>query len=404
MTRISQMNGLTPAPFVPTSGIVQDFVPYTGLTEGEMRLWLLRNQALTYRQLYPEYKEYEKAYNMLTNALHNNISAGIKFIGAIPDELQMVAREIDRASRQTAPTNSGGLFSRIGPSAIGDIVVSNIPESNCEQYATRMANIEFKKKFKKELSTTNWKRLKAGKWIPGLLLLNALKGVSPSAWYQKWENYKLTCQNTKEIEGILNGYIVNGSHHVLYKSLPYEQFIPERVLTKRIFHQGGVAGLATTGGMKTELMSLWTETGIQAKNASINIGSLNSLQSSALLAPDPEKFGVLLKIVTNSEEKDAKTRGGIGVIDPATITLITAAITAAVAVSTTLIKALFDKKSTAMNSAEGTGFGTEAYAANQKDFLSSGDPSKPGTGTEGGSNSMMPLILAGAGLYLLTQK
>lgn len=396
MTRISQINGLTPAPFVPTSGIVQDFVPYTGLTEGEMRLYLLRNQALTYRQLYPEYNQYQKAYTMLENALHNNVSAGVKFIGAIPEELQVVAQAIDRASRQTAPASRGGLISRIGPSAIGDIVVSQIPDSNCEQYATRITNIEFKKRFGRELTTTSWKRLKAGKWIPGLLLLNALKGVSPTAWYQKWENNRLKCENQKAIEGILNGFVGDGSHHVLYKEMPNETYVPTLVRAKAVNHKGGVAGLATTGQISTDLMRLWTETAVQAKNASINVGALNSLQSSALLAPDPEKFNSL---ITNTLEKTGKTKGGIGVIDPITVTLITAAITASVTVATTLINALFKKENYAMSAAQGTGFGTAAYTAEKKDFFES---SNGGTAT--GGNSMAPLILAGAGLYLLTQK
>lgn len=396
MTKISQINGLTQPPFTSTSAIVQDYVPYTGLTQGEMKLWLLRNQSLTYSQLYPEYKEYQKAYNMLTNALHNNVSAGVQFIGAIPNELQVVARAIDQASRQTAPASRGGLFSRIGPSAIGDIVVSQIPDSNCEQYATRVTNIEFKKRFGKELSTTNWKRLKAGKWIPGLILLNALKGISPTAWYQKWENNRLKCENQKAIEGILNGFVGDGSHHVLYKEMPNEPFVPTLVRAKAVNHKGGVAGLATTGQISTDLMRLWTETAVQAKNASINVGALNSLQSSALLAPDPEKFNAL---ITNTLEKTGKTKGGIGVIDPVTVGLITAAITASVTVATTLINALFKKENYAMSAAQGTGFGTAAYTAEKKDFLESGS----GNGT-GVSNSMAPLILAGAGLYLLTQK
>jgi len=396
MTKISQVNGLTQPPYVPTSAIVQDYVPYTGLTEGEMRLYILRNQALTYRQLYPEYKDYQKAYTMLENALHNNVSAGVQFIGAIPDELQIVARAIDRASRQTAPASRGGLISRIGPSAIGDIVVSQIPDSNCEFYATRITNIEFKKKFGKELSTTNWKRLKAGKWIPGLILLNALKGVSPSAWYQKWENNRLKCENQKAIESILNGFVGDGSHHVLYKEMPNESYVPTLVRAKAVNHKGGVAGLATTGQISTDLMRLWTETAVQAKNASINVGALNSLQSSALLAPDPEKFNAL---ITNTLEKTGKTKGGIGVIDPVTVGLITAAITASVTVATTLINALFKKENYAMSAAQGTGFGTAAYTAEKKDFIESGSEN-----TTGGSNSMAPLILAGAGLYLLTQK
>jgi hypothetical protein len=396
MTKISQVNGLTQPPYVPTSAIVQDYVPYTGLTEGEMRLYILRNQALTYRQLYPEYKDYQKAYTMLENALHNNVSAGVQFIGAIPDELQIVARAIDRASRQTAPASRGGLISRIGPSAIGDIVLSQNTDSNCEFYSTRITNIEFKKKFGKELSTTNWKRLKAGKWIPGLILLNALKGVSPSAWYQKWENNRLKCENQKAIESILNGFVGDGSHHVLYKEMPNESYVPTLVRAKAVNHKGGVAGLATTGQISTDLMRLWTETAVQAKNASINVGALNSLQSSALLAPDPEKFNAL---ITNTLEKTGKTKGGIGVIDPVTVGLITAAITASVTVATTLINALFKKENYAMSAAQGTGFGTAAYTAEKKDFIESGSEN-----TTGGSNSMAPLILAGAGLYLLTQK
>jgi hypothetical protein len=397
MTKISQINGLTPPPHLPTSGVVQDYVPYTGLTEGELRLWLYRNQALTLRQLYPEYKEYQKAYDMLGNALHNNVSAGVQFVGAIPDELQMVARAIDQASRQTAPASRGGLISRIGPSAIGDIVQTNIPDANCEQYATRTTNLELKAKFKIELSTTNWKRLKGGKFIPGTLLLNLSKNFSPAKWYQKWEDNRLKCENQRAIEGILNGFVTEGSHHVLYKEMPNESYVPNLVRAKTVNHQGGVAGLATTGGMKTDLMQLWTETAIQAKNASINVGALNSLQSSATLAPDPEKFNALL---VKTLEQKGKTRGGIGVIDPITVTLITAAITASVTVATTLINALFKKENYAMSAAQGTGFGTAAYTADKKDFIESGS----GNGsTTGGNNNMLPLILGGAGLYLLSQ-
>jgi hypothetical protein len=400
MTKISQMNGLTPAPFVPTFGIVQDFVPYTGLTEGEMRLWLLRNQALTYRQLYPEYKEYQKAYDMLTNALHSNISAGVKFIGAIPDELQVVARAIDQASRQTAPTSRGGLISRIGPSAIGDIVQTNIPDSSCEAYATRITNMELKAKFKFELSTTNWKRLKGGKWVPGTLLLNLSKNFSSVKWYQKWENNRLKCESQKTIEGILNGFVINGSHHVLYKEMPNESYVPTLVRAKTVNHQGGVAGLATAGGMKDGLMNLWTETAIQAKNASINIGALNSLQSSSLLAPDPEQFNALL---ISKLEEAAKKRLGIGSV-AATVAII-GAITAAITAAATLVGTLKKEENYALSAAQGTGFGTEKYSASKKDWVESKDPNAkdPNTDTTSGNDSMLPLILGGVGLYLLSQ-
>jgi len=401
MTRISQMNGLTPSPFVPTSAIVQDYVPYLGLTEGEMRLWLLRNQALTYRQLYPEYDVYKKAYSMLENALHNNVSAGVRFIGAIPNELQVVARAIDQASRQTAPTNRGGLITRIGPSAIGDIVQTNIPDANCRQYATRITNMELKAKFKIELSTINWKRLKAAAWIPGTIALNLTKNFSAAKWYQKWENNRLKCENQKAIEGILNGFVTNGSHHVVYKEMPNETYVPTLVRAKTVNHQGGVAGLATTGGMKNGLMNLWTETAIQAKNASVNIGPLNSLQSSSLLAPDPEEFNALL---ISKLEDAAKKRMGIGSV-AATIAIITA-ITAALVASTDLINSLAKKENNAMSAAQGTGFGTAKYSANQKDWFESKDPNAadPNANTSGGSNSMLPLILGGAGLYLLSQE
>lgn len=248
MTRISEVHGIPFNEFADRGKQIKpvSYVPYLSLTTGEMKLQLAAQRARVFAEWYgndaPQYAEAER---MLNRALQAGIHAGGALsIGAIPDDLQPIARLINRAQYQTAPA-SGSLF--VKPQGItGGIGAEVIPAEQRKQDC-----------------------LKAAKFKP----VEVAK-----------------CNKAFQIEQIINKYIEPGSHHMLYKSMP-KIALPLDVSVKRLSHKAGVEGMASVGRIKdTDLMSQWIENGIVASNAAGNVGPLSSVKSSFYLSPTPEKY------------------------------------------------------------------------------------------------------------------
>jgi hypothetical protein len=210
---------------------------------------------------------------------------------------------------------------------------------------------------------------------------------------------KPKCLARLDIESILNKGIEKCGHHMLYKSIPTGYALPTDVRTKRILHKTGVEGLAVVGDIDAELMYLWVENGILLKNTEAKLGLINSANTSMYLAPDPEKtlaeFKAWLKgqPIGKQEKIRAGAIGQIG-IDPATaafVITLTKVILAAFVAAVPLLIAMREKKAYAM--AEARGFGTNAFSANQGDWM--GTPST-------GNDNLLLLGGAAAALYFLS--
>lgn len=308
-----------------------------------MRLALLMEQAKLFASAYPDVPAYSRAVSMIENALYSGVSRGVNFVGALDDViLQRVAGYITKATKMQRPASSDGFFGRdtIGTGIhIGDPI---IPVQDRLSACLKKA------------------------------------GGNPSK--------VADCVKKAKIEVILNGGVEKSGHHMLYKNLKSGDNLPGEVITKKVFHQTGVEGLAITGSLDSSLMYEWVETGILKKNAAGNVGVIGSRDTSFILGG---RNPANPTVPPTKEDK-------IGVIDPVTIGLIVSLISAATAGAASILKALRSEKAYAM--AEAKGFGTDAFSGNPDDWANGG-----GGTTSDNSNI---LLIGGAALaaYLLLDK
>lgn len=341
------------------------FIPYLSLTTGEMRLMLARQRAKIYAQFYPDFPQYRKALTLIDNALNRGVSNGVNFVGAIPDYLQDVARMVQSASRQTAPASRSGFFARPdgGVRGIGAIIPYEDRKKACIEAA------------KQKIRTLP--QCKASVFAPGSLCDTLLQAEINK------------CNRQMNIEKIFNDAIEGTGHHVLYHKIPDGAIIPQDVKTKRLFHLGGVEGMAVAGSLQKALMQEWVENGIIAKNAQIGAGPINSIKASVQLAHNPDE--AFNKIIDPSSDKWRSGVQGIGQGPAAAI--IIGAIASALAAAKGLIEAL--RKQQATIAAQS--FGTAAYSGSTYDWETGSE--NPETST--GMNTKTLLLLGGAAALLL---
>lgn len=353
------------------------YIPYTMLTQGEMKLALLAEQADIYAQAFPENREYAQAKNMLDNALRVGVSNGVNFVGALYNPvLQQVAKEIAQASRQTRPASRGGLLGRQSLSTgIGDIVLDF--DHDCVQYAAKAANKELRQD-------------KSWKYYDNFGTPEREKNV--------FKKYKGECKIRVDIEKIVNQSITNASHHVVYYGLQedFPAIKDTMVATKHLFHTIGIQGLANATDVDKGLMATWSETSILAKNTAVGVGPVDSINSSFYLSKDPDAY--LASYVAWQKKRGGASIKGIGNPVAAVIIPLIGAITAAVVAAADMQKQLNAKRAGAMAAAQG--YGTDALLAKESDFGEK--KGQPPAGS--GSNTLLLVGAAAAGIYLLTNK
>lgn len=386
MTRISTIHGIPQDEYAGRAAMVQPsgYIPYLSLTQGEMELYLAAQRAKIRAEWYgSDAPQYVQAYQMIENALHTGVHGGIRWIQAVPDHLQDVARYIKRAERLTRPASRALFYRPAGVSGIGQTVIPY------EQRRSDCINAA-REKIKKlpQCSNTPYK---SGTYCDVVLKSEISK-----------------CQEAFNIEKILNGGVEKSSHHVIYKQLPPGYIVPNMVANKLLYHKTGVEAMALAGDIQPALMYTWTENGVLLNNSkSAYVGPIGSIQSSVLLAPNPGASWANMATWANTKltDKQQKVLGinGIGVVpvvppvDPVTAALnIVAIIGGALLAAATLLKELRSAKAYAMNEVQG--FGTSAFQASKNDWLTGAG--NPDTVISGGLNTTT-LLLLGAGAFLL---
>ncbi len=387
MTKISEIHGPPRIPQDEYAGRAtmvteQPYIPYLSLTKGEMELYLATQRARIMAQWYgKDAPQYDQAVTMIDNALNAGVHNGIRWMGAVPDYLQNVARMIKKAERQNQPA-SKSLFYR--PKGIMNGIGQTIIPVD-QRRADCMSAAKAKVKSKPQCMYPPYQ--------PG-----SFCDVSLKSEFSK-------CEVAFTIEKILNASLEKSSHHMLYKQIPGSFPVPEAVNTKKIFQRTGVEGLALAGNIIPSLMYDWTEVGVLQRNAqSTKVGPIGSIQSSVLLAPDPGASWANLAIWANKQGNRSRldTLGingaGIGFVplvppvDPVTAGIdIALAVVGALITAITLLKELRSEKAYAMNEAQG--FGTAAIQAEQSDWF--------GKSTTGGISPML-LLGGAAALFLLS--
>lgn len=356
MTRISEIHGIKGnipadeyngrAALIAGTG----YVPYLSLTKGEMELYLAAQRAKVRAQWYgSDDPRYQEAFQMIENALHQGVHGGVKFMGAVPDYLQNVARMITKAQKETTPASKSLYFRQAGVSGIGQTV---IPIEERRAACVKEA-------------------MKLGK--PG----DRIRAIKE-------------CERIFQVEKIFNDRIESAGHHVLYHRIDQKFQMPDRVYTKLLLQISGVQGMAGAATIDNSLMASWVDTGILKKNAATSsIGPIDSLKSSFELSDDPQMWAD--KYAARFKNKKDKTGGiGLGPLGVALIPVIVAALTAAVKLAENLLQQNVLIKA--------QGFGTDAYSANQYDWKVGADNPE----TSGGLDTNTLLLAGGAAaLFLL---
>lgn len=358
----------------------RSYIPYTTLTEGEMRLALLREQAAIMTAAYPDFPQYAQALAMIDNALGRGISNGVAFIGQVPDSLQDIARAIAQASELTGPA-AADFYGREklndGVNIGADPIVPTKITESCNRYATRLAN----NRFNLNLPEDAWR-------------------VMPSLTAQKkfWLSKKAECELQKETERVLNETLERASHHVLYKDVApgFAPIAGSRMDTKRLLHIAGIGGLASAATVSPAIMKEWTEVGVLRQNAAVGVGPMSSVNSGFLVATDGNEQ-VLQQYLAWSKTRPGAV-SGIGEPITATVIAITGAIVSALGAAAALIAKLNESKRLNLQ-AQAQGFGTPAYSAEVGDFSM-----QPGPGGSGAGINPWLIAAGAAALYFVTRK
>lgn len=373
MTQISYVHGLGPIPqneWADRGREVQgsNYLPYNSLTVGEAFLALQRDRLKMLSRYYPESKQLKQGVAMLDNALNAGISRGVSFIGAIPNELQDLARIIDQASRYTQPAVRGGIMGRSSIyNGIGEVVdLGNSSQRFLACLIKKGAN-------------------------PNAVKPSIPIGDKQRAWV-KLKEAEAACRLRLNFEDLLNNGVTGMGHHMLYKSIDrdFQPISGSRVDTKRLLQVIGVESCAKLAEFSdATIMYEWLENGILAKNMEVGAGPVNSVKSSFILSPEPEALWAQYLAENPARAKWEKMNpgiSGIGIL-PAVAIAIVGAITAAIALASDFLAAAREKNSLALSNAQG--FGSIALKSEQSDWA------LPPSQTGGGINQNT-LLLGGA--------
>lgn len=361
MSRIATIEGIKKAGEMSSRAANvpgMDYIPFATMTEGQLEVEILRQDAVTKAALYPEIKVYAQARDMLANALRGQIPSTGTYYDPV---LQYVGNAITSAARKGAPASA---FGAVIPARIGADII-DLQLGDCKWWAMYRMNEKYNLKYTD----------------PSQLSQLAANPGHKALWYLE----RNECEILKAIEPMLNRAIPNMSHHVLYKSLEGAAYPPD-VNTKKILHRTGVGAIGNSAGLKVANMDAYIEMAIKRKNAAVGVGDEGSVASSLIL-------------------KDAADEK-IGVITVAAVTALIIAIAGAVTAAAAFAKEVNAKKANVMSTAQG--FGTPGYGPDKKDWSEKGGGNGGGSTSGGGlsESEKTGLMIGGAalGLYLITRK
>lgn len=364
----------------------QPFIPYLSMTQGEMELALLQEQANILANYYGSPK-YKQAETMLQNTLARGLHGSTPYLGAYNPELRPLARIIASAQRNTRPASNAAFLREGGIGQgihIGEPIIDfDARGKQCLKWAeSANSNAERKRRVRE-------------------------------------------CEKTWRIEKIINNGIENCGQYLGYGYLPRNNSLPALALDKIQGQLLGQQDIARVGKFDMALTQQWLNTGMMRRNAdTAKIKPYGWIETNAILTALPEAGQVELMTLFTSLKK-AKTGGatiseseagrrmaaiirkynGSGVGEPITVTI------AIIGAVTALIKAIseFAKQAKVEEEdafAQVNGFGSRALGPETGDWDGDGIPNAqdetPGTPGQS-AGGIDPLLLVGGGLaaYLL---
>jgi len=334
----------------------QNYINYSGLTEGELELALLAEQANILTGFYPDVPALQQQKNLIRNTLYKGVHGlGATSWGQLTPDLQRIARGIKDAARKTRPANGKMIVGR-KTNRIGGPADPLVPMVDCNAI---MATAE-----------------------PGSAQYGAL-----------FEQYKACLQDNK-YRPLLNKYLEKSAHHLLYEFVPGNQLnsIPNVAAVKAVQHQIGKAVIHKITKLSKNNLRLWMRNGVLRSNAKQGTGALQPEETIEVLRKNPDHPGV--------------QAAGIS-LDPVTVTLIlglvSILVTAAVEAAK-MKKGMSTENQQLQEWQQIQGFGTTFWGPDPPDWYTQGGTQPPpaGNGAAGlDIESALPLILGGGAAILL---
>ena len=227
MTQISYIHGIgktDPGEYRDRAKLVppQNYMNFTELTDGELRLTLLADQANILSAMYPENKVLKRSKNILVDALYKGVHNNPPPSGIYTGELATVVAEINKARQETWPA-IGQIFGRKDLGAgIGDPL---IPYDICD--------------------------------------LNFVTGMQDPK-----------CAKLNAFKKILNDNLEKSGHHLLYEFVKNPNQQPQTVAIKTQSHHATKAVIAQITTVSQDNLRLWMRNGVIRQNAAKGAGPL----------------------------------------------------------------------------------------------------------------------------------
>lgn len=341
----------------PRIGIPQPYIDYSGLTEGELTLRLLDENAKILAAYYGDPNgTFQKVRNYIFNA-SKNLHSITGHIGYVDPKFYNLFSYIEYAKERSKP--AGIASARIGDFASDrDALIKNCDYTSSEYLKWQAGGKT--NPITKEKTPIYYPRKKDGT----LWDLNDLSKA------------KLACDDQRFFLDLFNSHLEKSAAHTLYEFIADSELnsLPGTANFKANNHRLANSSMSRYSQLDRTNIVLWQRNGIMRRSA-----------ASGLIEISPEAM-------INNWKQIGKE--GIG-LDPATAALIVSIISAAFGAASELLKLLLLKKSTF--SSEVRGYGSTTFGPEQGDFA-------VGTSNDFQISDFIPYAAAGAGIYLLTSK
>jgi len=356
MTKLTYIHGLPGAGYVPVNEFAdrarnvprKSYINFSTLTAGELKLALALEQADMLASFYPENREFGQIAETLRNALYIGVHgpSGEKYVSSTPNEY---ARQIIRIARNQRGPAAKYITDRENTLQGPDNPILKNPLQECGR-------------------------------PPGKIL-----GVFNNKKQQEWE----TCMDQIGYQNLLNQKLEPSAHHILYNFEKNPNSAPNSVAAKKVLHATAIYKWAEITGISSDNIALWVRNGVMRGNT-----------KQGLEPMQPEASIDLMRNVI-----PAKYESGVGVIDPATITLLIkllGAIVAAVGATATMLKSLKAKDQLRFQSSL-SDMGLPPFGPEENDWITDGQGRTAQQQGILSSNILIPAAGAAAAYFIFTQ-
>ncbi|RMH47261.1 MAG: hypothetical protein D6688_03725 [Alphaproteobacteria bacterium] len=320
------------------------------MTEGELQVALLMEQARILAQFYPDNPDYQAAVDVLENALRKglHVAPGNGLPVRPPESIRPLVPTIRKAAKKRNPASRRFGMKRNPSKGIGEI-----PLLDCNiQPPFDPQDLE-----------------------------DPYGNPRPMSWqerqlYEAWQDEVDKCKKENTWRKLLNEHWEKVAHHPLYTFLDDPNEATNVAATKKVLHDLALGNAERVTGIKYNLLKNWQRVGVMRQNA---------VQGG-------------IEPLTPEQTIEALRQGaqqGIGIV-PAVLTAIAQIIAAAAAAAATFLTVLKQEQpdDAVIFSNQLQGWGTEGYGPQTNDWQANANVTTQ-------QQDWMPLALGAAALLLI---